>query len=150
LAQENYGALTLHLIDNFELKTFILSCRKHPNGATAAELETQLTSDLTSWGLDSDLLFSIVTDTASNMNSLGEKIMGWNEGSFVRHHYCADHILQLTAVKAFSGDISEGRPQNRARQDPGEDNSVTVLKKSRDLVSYFHSSTIATEKLITT
>jgi hypothetical protein len=108
LAQENYGALTLHLIDNFELKTFILSCRKHPNGATAAELETQLTSDLTSWGLDSDLLFSIVTDTASNMNSLGEKIMGWNEGSFVRHHYCADHILQLTAVKAFSGDISEG------------------------------------------
>lgn len=149
LAQENYGALTLHLIDNFELKTFILSCRKHPNGATAAELETQLTSDLTSWGLDSDLLFSIVTDTASNMNSLGEKIMGWNEGSFVRHHYCADHILQLTAVKAFSGDISEGRPQNRARQDPGEDNSVTVLKKSRDLVSYFHSSTIATEKLIT-
>jgi hypothetical protein len=76
--------------------------------------------------------------------------MGWNEGSLVRHHYCADHILQLTAVRALSGDIAEGRPQNCARQDPGEENSVTVLKNSRDLVSYFHSSTIATEKLMTT
>jgi hypothetical protein len=46
----------------------------------------------------------------------------------------------LTAVKAFSGDVAGGIQ--------GEDNSVSVLKKSRDLVSFFHSSTIATEKLI--
>jgi hypothetical protein len=52
MAQENYGALTLHLIDNFELKTFILSCKKHPNGASAPEVELQLTSDLIAWGLE--------------------------------------------------------------------------------------------------
>ncbi len=52
-------------------------------------------------------------------------------------------------MKAFSGDISEGPLQNQARQDPSEDSSVTVLKKSRDLVSFFHFSTIATEKLMT-
>jgi hypothetical protein len=142
MAQENYGALTLHLIDNFQLKTFVLGCRKHPNGASAAELESQLTSDLDTWGLDKKFFFSIVTDTASNMNSLGEKVLSWNgEGeSLLRHHYCADHVLQLTAVKAFSGDVAGGIQ--------GEDNSVSVLKKSRDLVSFFHSSTIATEKLI--
>jgi hypothetical protein len=52
MPQENYGALTLHLIDNFQLKTFVLCCRKHPNGASAAELESQLTSDLGTWGLE--------------------------------------------------------------------------------------------------
>jgi hypothetical protein len=78
MAQENYGALTLHLIDNFELKAFVLGCRKHPNGASAAELESQLTSDLNTWGLDKKFFFSIVTDTASNMNSLGEKVLLWN------------------------------------------------------------------------
>jgi chromosomal replication initiation ATPase DnaA len=55
-AQENYEALTLHLIDDFELKTFILICRKYPNGASATELEIQLTSDFTSWGLEKTLL----------------------------------------------------------------------------------------------
>jgi hypothetical protein len=43
-------------------------------------------------------------------------------------------------VKAFSGDVAGGVQ--------GEDNSFSVLKKSRDLVSLFHSSRITTEKLI--
>jgi hypothetical protein len=76
------------------------------------------------------------------MNSLGENVLSWNgEGeTLLRHHYCANHVLQLTAVKAFSGDVAGGVQ--------GEDNSVSVLKKSRDIVSFFHSSAIATEKLI--
>jgi hypothetical protein len=57
MAQENYGVLTLNLIDNFQLKTFVLGCRKHPNGASAAELESQLTSDLNNWRLDKKILF---------------------------------------------------------------------------------------------
>jgi hypothetical protein len=52
MAQESYGALTLHLIDNFEVKTFILNCKKHPNGASAPQVEEQLTSDLITWGLE--------------------------------------------------------------------------------------------------
>jgi hypothetical protein len=59
MAQENYGALTLHLIDNFELKTFVLSCKKHPNGASAPEVESQLTSDLITWGLEKSF-FSVL------------------------------------------------------------------------------------------
>ena len=39
LANENYGALTLHLIDEFHLKTFVMSCVKHENGTTAVEVE---------------------------------------------------------------------------------------------------------------
>ena len=46
LANENYGALTLHLIDDFQLKTFVMSCVKHENGTTAVEVEGQLMCDL--------------------------------------------------------------------------------------------------------
>jgi hypothetical protein len=35
LANENYGAITLHLIVDFERKTYVLSCAKHENGASA-------------------------------------------------------------------------------------------------------------------
>lgn len=39
-ANENYGAMTLHVInEEFQLKTFVLSCRKHENGACAEELK---------------------------------------------------------------------------------------------------------------
>ena len=82
------------------------------------------------------------------MNAFGERILRWNEASFLRHHYCADHVLQLTAIKAYSGDVSERQPLIFDEEDEGEDTSVSVLKKARDLVSFFHSSTVATERLI--
>jgi hypothetical protein len=52
LANENVGAITLHLIVNFELKTCVLSCAKHENGASAKEIENQLGSDMHSWELE--------------------------------------------------------------------------------------------------
>jgi len=99
-AQENYGALTLHVIDNFALKTYVLSCVKHPNGTCAEEIEAQLVTDLNSWGLDRGHFVAAVTDTASNMNSFGRSISSWRDATLLRHHYCADHVLQLTAVNS--------------------------------------------------
>jgi hypothetical protein len=69
IANQNYGALALHLIDQFELKAFVMSCMKHANGTAAVEVETQLSADLQMWGLDRTHLFCCVTDTASNMNA---------------------------------------------------------------------------------
>jgi hypothetical protein len=72
LAMENYGAITIHTIDNFHLYSFVLSCMKHPNGCTAVEMESQLLSDLEYWGLDKKSYFvACITDSASNMNSFG-------------------------------------------------------------------------------
>lgn len=146
-AQENYGALTLHLIHNFELKTFVLSCMKHPNGTCATEVEAQLVTDLNSWCLEKRRFFAAVTDTASNMNAFGASISSWREAVFLRHHYCADHVLQLTAVKAYSGDVERVIIYNDVEDVEGEDNSISSVKKARALVSFFHSSCIATDKL---
>ncbi len=94
------------MIVNFELKTYVLSCAKHENGATAKEIENQLVSDMHSWELEKVLFIGLATDTAAIMNSLGREIeQQWNT-KYARRVYCADHILQLTAIIAFSENVS--------------------------------------------
>jgi hypothetical protein len=138
LANENYGALTIHFIKDFKLKAYVLSCVKHENGASAEEMEVQLRSDMVSWELHNDSFMAIITDSAANMNAFGKQIERWGT-KYARHHYCVDHVLQLTALIAFSG--------NFTAQNYDEDDSVACLRKARDLVSHVNSSTIANEKL---
>jgi hypothetical protein len=120
-----------------------MSCVKHENGTTAVEVERQLINDLNQWELQQKQLICCVTDTAANMNAFGTSISSWQQCPFVKHHYCADHLLQLTAVKCYSGTIDE----ILCNHGDDDDGTISSLKKARALVSYFHSSTTATEKL---
>jgi hypothetical protein len=138
-AQENYGVIMLHLIDELKLKSFVLSCVKHENGCSGAEMEQQLSSDLTSWDLDKSFFISLVTDTASNMNQLGERVCQWRDALQLRHHYCADHVLQCTAVMAFSTNLVDNALD--------ADLSVSAVCKAKDLVTFVKSSPTATEKI---
>jgi hypothetical protein len=138
VANENFGAITLHLIKQFELKTFVLSCAKHENGASAEEMVNQLVKDMRVWGLEKDFFVAAVTDSAANMNAFGVTIEGW-KAKYLRHHYCVDHIFQLTAVIAFSG--------NATLENYDQDTSVGCLKKARNLVSHINSSCNANQKL---
>jgi hypothetical protein len=142
-ANENYGALTLHVIHEFEVTSFVMSCMEHKKGATAFEVESQLIYDLDIWGLDRKHLFCCVTDTASNMNGFGISVSCWPNCPFIRHHYCADHVLQLTAVKAFTGDINSTVPHVYGDYD----NTIIAVREARVLVNHFHSSYHAHEKL---
>jgi len=103
VANENYAALTLHLIDNFKMKRMVLSCVKHSGRSYAADMDEQLAADLMSWGLEEKCFVVLVTDTTRNMNLLGT--LTEENYPATRHHYCADHNLQLMAVKAYTGDI---------------------------------------------
>ena len=62
-------------------------------------------------------------------------------------HYCADHNLQLTTQKAYSGDIAIrlGGIANGEENDEGD--IVKTLKKARDLVSHINQSPLANAKL---
>jgi hypothetical protein len=136
-AKENFGVITLHFIANFELKTHVFSCTKHENGVSAKEIEHQLVSDMRNWELERDFFIGIVTDTAANMNSLRREIEEQWNAKYARHVYCTYHILQLTAVLAFSGNVSV---ENYA-----EDTSVGRLR--RHVISHINSLTAANEKL---
>ena len=145
VANENYAALTLHTIDNFVLKSLTLSCLKHEGGSTADEMDDQLAVDLATWGLSEDKFVAMVTDTASNMTKLGRLV----EEKYVVAvpHYCADHNLQLTTQKAYSGDIASRFDGVANTEGRGEEDVVIAVKKARDLVSHINSSPLANGKL---
>jgi hypothetical protein len=64
LANENYGAITCHFIDDdFNLKAHVLSCMKHENGSSAQEMEHELIKDLEAWDLNKSFFVCCVTDT---------------------------------------------------------------------------------------
>ncbi len=62
----------------------------------------------------------------------------WRDAAQLCHYYCADQILQWTAVLAYSGNIPS---------DDNEDNSASSLQKTCDLVTYVNSYINATEKI---
>jgi hypothetical protein len=90
--------ITLHFINDFKLNTAVLSFEKHKGGCTGEELQEQLFNSLLAWRLPLSKFVACVTDSASNMNKMGEYITR----KHVAHHYCVDHIIQLSAEKAFS------------------------------------------------
>jgi len=129
IANENYGAITLHFIQNFELQTIILSFMKHQGGCSGEELAHQLYTSLQSWGLDvKKHLVAIVSDSCSNMNKFGMIVCNDHD---VQHHYCADHILHLTALKSFATDTC-----------------IEPLKSLKVLVNFINSSPQSNVKLV--
>ncbi len=108
---------------NLILKTFIKDFRTSWLTSGFADMEI--------WGLDRQYFVNCITDSASNMNSLGGLLDNWQNAPIPRHYYCSDHILQLTAVHAFSGNVTLGN---------GHDNSVAGIKEARNLVSHVSSS----------
>jgi hypothetical protein len=83
------------------LHSFVLPFQLHRGGCSGDELAAQLWGSLNTWQLPKKQMVALVTDSAGNMNKMGEIIMSDNF-STVSHHYCADHIIHLTAVKAIS------------------------------------------------
>lgn len=51
--------------------------------------------------LNADFCVALVLDSTLNMNALGRMI---EEKYPTKHHFCTDHTIQLSAVKAYSGD----------------------------------------------
>jgi len=122
----------------------VLSCVKHDNGSTAAEMDEQLVTDSATWGLQPSHFVALVTDTASNMNCIGRLLEAWYART--AHDYCADHNLQLTATKAFTGDI-ENYDREVAKDGDGIECTFSALKRAPDLVSHIHQSPTSKEKL---
>ena len=90
-SRNNFVSVTAHFIDsNWELKSFVLCCSEHQGTQGAEEIVQVLNKTKEQFQLNDDLLVATVTDTAANMNAAGQLMSK-------AHHYCADHVLELTA-----------------------------------------------------
>jgi hypothetical protein len=56
-------------------------------------------------GTEKDFFMSAATDSAPKMSTFGRTIEGWH-AKLLWHHYCVNHVFQLTAIIAFSGNAS--------------------------------------------
>ena len=112
--------------------------------ATAARMDEKFVSNLATWGLQLSHFVALVTDTAIKINCQGRLLE--TQYTHTAHHSCADHNLQLTAVKAFTGDI-EDYDGEVAQYGDGIECKFSALKRACDFVSHIHQSPTSKEKL---
>jgi hypothetical protein len=94
-------------------------------------------------------IVACVTDTTGNMSKFGRLL----EEMGVSHIFCADHILQLTAKKAYLNGWfnagTNGVTLNDAEMlDLDEVDDLDTMKKARRLVEHFNKSIQQLEKLL--
>lgn len=133
-AHQNYTGMTAHFIDDdWKLHNLSLGIFLHEGGSTANDLEKSFISlCLDKVKLNGIKIFACTTDTTANMNSFGMKL----ERMGVAHVYCTDHVLQLTCKLCYTeAEETFGMPY------------ATSVQKARAVVTFFHKSTQATEKL---
>ena len=119
----SYCCLTAHSISkSWELESFVLETFNFNKDHTGQNIANELNRVVAEWG--SPNISCCVTDNASNMVSGIEKA-GWN------HLPCFAHTLNLVVQDAINAD-------------PALSN---LKEKCKEIVSHFHRSTKASEKL---
>ncbi len=137
-------ALTSHAIHDFQLKQMVLSCIKYNNGSIAAEIDEQLVLELATWELQPTYFVELKTDNASNMNCEGRLLETWYACTACQ--YCANHNLQLMAVKVFTGNIENDDGEVSQNGDVVEC-TFSALKRACNLVLHICQSLTSKEKL---
>ena len=123
---QGYITVTCHFISsNWELHSAVLDTLLVDTDHTAENLATELTSVTNEWEI-TDKIVCVVTDNASNIVA-AVRLNGW------KHMPCFAHTLNLIVQDSINGDSQ----------------LTEIQKKCRNIVSYFHRSSKATNKLLT-
>ena len=132
-AHQNYTGMTGHFIDDdWMFHSMALGMFLHEGKSTAPDLEKAFVDTcLKELKVKVGNIFAGTTDTTANMNSFGQLL----EDMGIEHVYCTDHVLQLTCKQCYDSVVETFGP-----------GSVSVTK-ARAIVTFFNSSTQATEKL---
>lgn len=123
VSTEAYLTVTCHVIENWQMREFVLETHVFHGQHTADNISLELRQITEEWGI-TEKVVAVVTDNAANMVAAVHKA-GW------RHHPCFAHTLNLV-VKDSLKNVPE---------------MVKVLEKCSAIVSFFHHSSKATEKL---
>ena len=96
-AGTNYLGVTCHYIsDTWQMRSFTLGCEEHAGGSKAGDIIRELTNAWTAFDLDVRNMVCVVTDTAPVMGAFGKQLPNG-----VPHHYCVNHVMELTTVSVF-------------------------------------------------
>ena len=130
LSHQNYVAITAHWINSdWELNSIPLGMFLHEGKSTAQAIIDKFYSDVArELNDDSITIFAVTTDTTANMNAFGRLL----EADEHYHCFCTDHLLHLTASKAYFGNT----PAN------------SCVKIANKVVNHFKQSTQATAQLL--
>ena len=124
-ASEAYMSLTCHFIDkNWQIRSYILDTSHLVGSHTADVIAKTLTTVIEEWGI-SRKIQAVVTDNAANMVA-GTHIAG------LKQFPCFAHTLNLVVKDSLRADQT----------------LAVVLEKCSSIVSYFHHSAKASDKLI--
>lgn len=123
VSTEAYLTVTCHIIQNLQMREFVLETHSFHGQHTADDISLALKRTTDEWGI-SEKVVTVVTDNDVNMVAAVHKA-GW------RHYPCFAHTFNLV-VK----DSLKAVPE-----------VVQVLAKCSTIVSFFDNSTEATEKL---
>ena len=142
VAKQSYCGMTAHWIDaDFKLHACILGCWLHEGGSTAEDLREAFLMNLFK---DCEFepgkvnIVACVTDTTGNMAKFGTLL----ESMGISHIFCADHVLQLTAKKAyldswFNAGANEVTMNDAEMLALDEVDDLDTMKKARCLVEHF-------------
>ncbi|GFR60261.1 zinc finger BED domain-containing protein 1 [Elysia marginata] len=123
-ANEAYTTITCHYInDDWELRAPVLLTRSEGKRHTSENLASELRSAIEEFYI-SDKVTTIVTDNARNIVNAVEALN-------IRHVPCFAHTLNLI-IKHAVIDVAE---------------VAAVVKKIKAIITFFHSSTVATNSL---
>ncbi|KAL1254902.1 hypothetical protein QQF64_012963 [Cirrhinus molitorella] len=126
LTMESYLGVTCHYTDgNTELGSVVLGVSKFPKQHTADNIKEALSDVISDWGLTGSVA-AMVTDNVANISISGIQKLG------LRHLPCFAHTINLIVKRA----IEE------------QEVLADIRSRARRVVSFFRSSTKATEKLI--
>lgn len=125
LQLRSFLGVTVHFIENFEMKSINIACEPLHDNHTGEYLSEMINKICDVWGLSHDKIVSITTDNGSNIVKAIEITFGR-----AKHVRCLAHTLNLVV-----------------------ENSVNVpeiklfLDKVRKIVTWFHQSGVGAEEL---
>jgi len=135
IAKEGYITCTLHFIEplTWTLHYFSMGIFKKDGTSTAVDVVRYAEEHMTKFNITYPQLTCIVTDTEATMIAVSRLFKGKSTeaGGATAWHGCIDHKLELVTKLAFK-DIPE---------------SLGTMTACRAIVTFFNSSTQATDKL---
>ena len=98
IAGVSYSDVNAHYVDtDWRLISVCLRCHEHTGAKEAADLVQVLTETWESYKLPTANIVGVVTDTVSESGLFATQLP---DG--IPHHYCVDHVSELTAVRLLS------------------------------------------------